>query len=296
MFIRVKIGLKIAIKLLTNDFNFNGSDELKEIFQRDSRALSMLDHKNIIEYKDSGIVDNKFYIIMEYFESMNLEEFLGSRKLDYKEILGIIKDILYGVSEAHTKRIIHRDLKPTNVLISNDLKVKVIDFGVSKILDLYAHKSGFTLKNHITKKYASPEQILGNEADFQSDIFSIGSIFYFLLTGIEPPEAKEELFNSIDQIEHNELVKGILRKALAINKSQRYLNIASFINDIEDEISNIYTQGNIKLFVPPYMIKELYERGIITSNTLPALTSFIYHSLEEANIYKTHNQYYLIGE
>jgi hypothetical protein len=83
---------------------------------------------------------------------------------------------------------------------------------------------------------------------------------------------------------------------LAINKSQRYLNIASFINDIEDEISNIYTQGNIKLFVPPYMIKELYERGIITSNTLPALTSFIYHSLEEANIYKTHNQYYLIGE
>ena len=77
----------------------------------------------------------------------------------------------------HDKRIIHRDLKPANILVSLNLQVKVIDFGISKIMDIYTYKTGHTLKEYITKRYASPEHLLGQQIDFSSDIYSLGAIF-----------------------------------------------------------------------------------------------------------------------
>lgn len=151
----VKGRTPIVVKILNQNYSSLEFSDLQEIFHRDSKALSMINHSNIIEYKDSGIDGDNFYIVMEYFQGENLEEFIKINKPSKVQQLHIMVQILNGVQAAHDKRIIHRDIKPSNILINSNMEVKVIDFGVSKILDMYLFKTGHTLKDHITKRYAS---------------------------------------------------------------------------------------------------------------------------------------------
>lgn len=163
----------LSLKVLQMKLEDKEQEYLTELYKRDVEALSRLNHPNIIKYINSGIDDNKFYIVMENFLSENLEDYQSKGNLEIVDILNIIEQILVGIIEAHNKNIIHRDIKPTNILISDEGKVKIIDFGISKILDVYSFNTGYTLKDRMTKEYASPEQILGRELNFQTDLYSI---------------------------------------------------------------------------------------------------------------------------
>ncbi len=285
----------ITVKILNQKFSDLKSDELHEIFYRDSRALSMINHPNIIEYKDSGIEEDNFYIIMEYFEGETLGEVIENKQLSNMEKLDIMIQILKGVQAAHDKRIIHRDLKPANILVSLNLQVKVIDFGISKIMDIYTYKTGHTLKEYITKRYASPEHLLGQQIDFSSDIYSLGAIFYYLVTGTEPSEDRNALYESIKNLSVSENVKDMLQKALSLKKENRYKSLISFIEDIKKEIELNAVHGNIKLFIPQIINKNLQDIGKVVSANFSSVKDYIESSLIEASVYKTEQNYYLIG-
>ncbi|MCU4863591.1 AAA domain-containing protein [Bacillus cereus] len=285
----------LTIKILNQKFSDLNADELHEIFYRDSKALSMINHSNIIEYKDSGIEGDNFYIIMEYFEGETLEKTIKNNQLSHINKFEIMIQILNGVQAAHDKRIIHRDLKPANILVNSNFEVKVIDFGISKIMDIYTYKTGHTLKEYITKRYASPEHLLGQQIDFSSDIYSLGAIFYYLLTEKEPPEDRKVLYESIGNLSVSETVKDILQNALSFEKSKRYKSLISFIEDIKKEIELNTVHGNIKLFIPQIINKNLLDIGKVSNANFRTVKDYIERSLVEASIYKTEQNYYLVG-
>lgn len=291
----IKGRTPIVVKILNQKFSHLQFSELQEIFYRDSKALSMINHSNIIEYKDSGIDDDNLYIIMEYFEGENLEEIIKKNSLSNIEKLDIMLQILNGIQAAHDKRIIHRDIKPTNILVNSDLKVKVIDFGISKIMDFYSYRTGYTLKDYITKRYASPEHLLGQPIDFRSDIYSLGATLFYLVTGKEPSEDKKALYESIGDLTIPENIKDILHKSLCLDKNNRYKSLISFIEDIKKEIELNTVNGNIKLFIPQIINKNLQDIGKVSSTNFRTVKDYIESSLIEASVYKTEQNYYLIG-
>ncbi|WP_170110150.1 serine/threonine-protein kinase [Peribacillus acanthi] len=287
----------LAIKILQSKLVDTESDFISEVFKRDAAALSRLNHPNIIKYVNSGLDDNKFYIVMENFIGDNLNIFVKQNNLAIEKILIIMEQILNGMVEAHNKNIIHRDIKPSNILVAEDLKTKIIDFGISKILDLHAMNTGYTLKDHMTKEYASPEQMAGAEVDFQSDIFSIGLVFYFLITQECPPLDKNLVSEKIENINIDLEVKKILKKSLALNKNERYKTCYNFLDDLntfKEKISLL--EGELSIYTPKYLIKKLYERGVIINNNESEFLSFVRQSMKDVSIYKSKNTYYLIGE
>ncbi|WP_100526408.1 serine/threonine-protein kinase [Paenibacillus sp. GM1FR] len=288
----------VTIKLLNNNFPSENRD-VEEIFKRDSKALSLLNNSNIIEYKDSGLDDNVFYIVMEHFQGLNLYEYISSKpSLTYYEKLTIMMKISNGIQAAHDKRIIHRDIKPTNILINVHQDIKIIDFGVSKILDFNAYRTNYTLKDYITKRYASPEHQLGKEVDLRTDIYSLGCVLFYLLTEQEPPEDKDSFENEIDKANLSDFMKVILLKLIKINKTERYASILLFIRDLEEESEReTYKSGVLKVLVPKMICIELEKIGKISNTNFRNVKSYIENSLSDPYIYKNINsKYYLIGD
>jgi len=288
---------KVTLKVLKKTLNSKEGD-LEEIFKRDSKALSLLNNPNIIDYKDSGSDNGNFYIAMEYFKSQNLIDYVKNNSLEYTEKLQIVLDILNGIQDAHDKRIIHRDLKPSNILINEEKKIKIIDFGISKILDLNAYRSSLTLKDYITRRYASPERKLGRKIDVRSDIYSIGCILFYLLAETEPPEIEEEFLAEIQNLKYGDEIKRIVQNATKPNAENRYANTLNFINDIETEISlSSHREGSLKIFVPRIVGTNLVQIGKISNVDFYNVKNYIERSLIDAYIYKTpNNSYYLIGD
>ncbi|MED3554052.1 serine/threonine-protein kinase [Cytobacillus praedii] len=288
---------KVIIKVLNNKMESHNGD-IEEIFKRDSKALSLINNPNIIEYKDSGIDKDNLYIVMEKFDNTNLYTLIEKRQLSYLEKLNIMLKILDGIQAAHDKRIIHRDIKPSNVLVNSDFTVKVIDFGISKILDLNAYRTNYTLKDYVTKRYASPEHYQGLEVDARTDIFSLGCVLFFLLTEVEPCEEKRSILNEIETFGFTDNLKSILTKSLSYDKEMRYASILSFISDIENEIDMATTNHEtLKIFVPKIVYRDLRDIGKFTDTSFPNVKSYIESSLKDPYIYKTpNNTYYLIGD
>ncbi|WP_413363448.1 AAA domain-containing protein [Lysinibacillus sp. 3P01SB] len=287
----------LSIKILQFNLDDREHEYLSEIYKRDAEALSRLNHPNIIKYINSGIDENKFYIVMENFLGDNLENYQKENTLKIEEKIDIIEQILNGMSEAHNKNIIHRDIKPSNILVSDEGRVKIIDFGISKILDLYSFNTGYTLKDRMTKEYASPEQILGKELNFQTDIYSVGLVLLKLLTNQTPAVDKEGVYFSIDNLFVDNELKIILKKALAIDVNSRYKTCYSFLEDLQayKETFSV-VDGVLNVFAPKYLSKKLYEKGIIFNNNEREFLSFLNSALAAPTIYKSKNSYYLIGE
>lgn len=290
-------NFKVTLKILKNSLNSNEGD-LEEIFKRDSKALSLLNNPNIIDYKDSGSYIGNFYIAMEYFKSQNLIDYVKTNPLEYTEKLQIVLDILNGIQDAHDKRIIHRDIKPSNILINEEKKIKVIDFGISKILDLNAYRSNLTLKDYITKRYASPEHKIGRKIDARSDIYSIGCILFYLIAEIEPPEIEEEFLVEIQNLKYGNEIKKIIQNATNPNIENRYASTLNFISDLEQEIRlSSHKEGSLKIFVPRIVGTNLVQIGKISNVDFYNVKNYIERSLQDASIYKTpNNTYYLIGD
>ena len=181
------IGRVVAIKMMTGGFAEN--PELLQRFYREAQSAGKLQHPNIVTIYDLGVQDGNPYLVMEFLEGESLEAVIRSRRLILLEDkLDVVVQVCEGVGYAHQRRIIHRDIKPANVMLLQDHRVKIVDFGIARI-----GNEGMTRPGQImgSIQYMSPEQINGANVDTRSDIFSIGVLLYQLLTAALPFEGKD---------------------------------------------------------------------------------------------------------
>jgi TolB-like protein/Tfp pilus assembly protein PilF/predicted Ser/Thr protein kinase len=187
----LKLGRDVAIKVLREEL---ASDpERLRRFEQEARSASALNHPNIITIHDIGKHDATPYIAMEYVEGKTLREMLGGGPLPTKKLLQLATQIAEGLAKAHSAGIVHRDLKPENLMVTSDGYVKILDFGLAKLLpeavDYGSEET--TITKELTRAgvilgtigYMSPEQASGRPIDPRSDQFSLGSILYEMATG-----------------------------------------------------------------------------------------------------------------
>jgi len=174
-----------AIKMLHPG---TASDQLLKRFSVEQQILAHLDHPSIARLLDGDITDSgEPYLVMEYVVGQPIDTYCDEHKLSVKERLRLFRKVCEPVHYAHQNLIVHRDLKPTNVLVTEEGAVKLLDFGIAKLLDP-AREQEETVAGQrpMTPTYASPEQILGQSISTASDIYSLGVLLYKLLTGAHP--------------------------------------------------------------------------------------------------------------
>jgi non-specific serine/threonine protein kinase len=203
----LKLGRDIAIKVLRPELASH--PERLRRFEQEARAASALDHPNIVTIHDISESDGIHYIVMQFVEGQTLRELLSEGPLPTEKFLRLATQIAEGLAKAHTAGIIHRDLKPENLMVTADGYVKILDFGLVKLLVSAApietetptlNKEG-TLAGTVmgTASYMSPEQALGKALDARTDVFSLGSVLYEMATGKRAFEGNTlaGLFNEI---------------------------------------------------------------------------------------------------
>jgi serine/threonine protein kinase len=195
----------VALKILSPEKQ--GNQKFSDRFEREARALAKLHHPNIVTVYDFGEVDGNFYLLMEFVDGLSLRQLLQSRKLSPPEALAIVPKICEALQYAHEQCIVHRDIKPENILMDKDGRVKIADFGIAKILG-DGGSANLTAEQVIgTPHYMSPEQIEKPQTvDHRSDIYSLGVVFYEMLTGelplgkFQPPSKKVQVDVRLDEI------------------------------------------------------------------------------------------------
>jgi serine/threonine protein kinase/tetratricopeptide (TPR) repeat protein len=207
------LGRKVAIKLLP--LRLSGDRDTLARFTREARSASALNHPNIVTIHEVGMeqASGSPYIVMEYIEGQDLRSLLANGPLTNRKTFDIAAQIADGLAAAHQQGIIHRDLKPENVMVTKDGYVKILDFGLAKVirpagddedtaqLDLPGTNPGTILG---TVGYMSPEQATGKALDFRSDQFSLGAMLYELATGNAAFEA-DNAIDTLSAILHSEL-------------------------------------------------------------------------------------------
>ena len=203
-----RLGRKIALKVLPAEMA--AKPERIERFRREARAVAALNHPNIVTIYSVEDADGSTFLTMEYVDGEMLSSRVRSGGMPVDEFVTIARPFAEALAVAHERGITHRDLKPTNVMLTRDGRLKILDFGLAKLQEdssagddepTIAYKAGLTELGTVlgTMPYMSPEQAQGAVVDHRSDIFSLGVIFYELLTGKRPfkGESSAELISAI---------------------------------------------------------------------------------------------------
>jgi WD40 repeat protein/serine/threonine protein kinase len=181
-----------------------GSEELVVRFQREREILGSLDHPNIARLIDAGATEDGLpYYVMEYIEGQPIDAYCDEHRLNVTQRIALFRKICEAVQYAHQNLVVHRDLKPSNILVAVDGTVKLLDFGIAKLLDqkweegaLSATATGMRV---MTPEYASPEQIKGQPITTATDVYTLGVILYELLTGHRPYRLKSRLLHEVER-------------------------------------------------------------------------------------------------
>jgi tetratricopeptide (TPR) repeat protein len=252
------LGRRVAFKSLKVSSAVD-QNQYKARFLREARLASTLNHPNIVSIYDYGETeDGSPYLVMELVSGQTLADILRQNRLELGNYVEIIKQVATGLDEAHRHGIVHRDLKPSNIILNARRQVKILDFGLAKLLDTGTYgdngvtpqSSAFTTETRDgvymgTPSYSSPEQILGTAIDRRSDIFSLGAVLYECLSG-RPAFAGSNFAEICAQVirdnppppsQINSSVSSTLDavtlKALAKKAENRYQNAAELTEDLE---------------------------------------------------------------
>ncbi len=232
---------KVAVKVLRGDLS--SDDRFIRRFQREALSVSNLSHPNIVEVYDVGEEDGEYYIVMEYIEGKTLKQLLKKREsLTLTEVIDIMTQLTDGIAHAHESYIIHRDIKPQNIMIQDDGRIKITDFGIAMALNA----TQLTQTNSVmgSVHYLPPEQASGKGATVKSDIYSMGILMYELLTGTVPFKgdnaveiALKHMKDKIPSIRKQDpsipqSVENILMKATAKNPRNRYDSAREMHDDL----------------------------------------------------------------
>ncbi|HMO15762.1 MAG TPA: serine/threonine-protein kinase [Pirellulaceae bacterium] len=221
------VALKILAPSLGTDPTF------AERFAREARTLAKLSHPNIVTVFEFGNVDTMYYLIMEFVDGINLRDAIRNKTITAEQALEIVPQVCEALQFAHDEGIVHRDIKPENILLNQRGHVKIADFGLAKILDHDPVEFQLTGTHQImgTRNYMAPEQIEKPHAvDHRADLYSLGVVFYELLTGELPigrfanPSAKVPVSASLD---------GVVLKTLEKEPDQRYQQASEIMTAVK---------------------------------------------------------------
>jgi serine/threonine-protein kinase len=194
-----KINRTVAIKTIrfSDEFEEDVIQDIKERFFREAEIAGQLSHPSIVTIYDVGEDRDLTYMTMEFLEGQDFENYISKGNLlPFTQVLDAISKVAYALDFAHKADVIHRDIKPANIMLLKNAQIKVTDFGIAKALSSSRTKTGVILG---TPNYMSPEQIMGQKIDHRSDIFSLGVLFFQMITG-ELPFHGENLSSLLYQI------------------------------------------------------------------------------------------------
>jgi serine/threonine protein kinase len=210
----------VALKILSPEKRVD--PQFAERFEREARTLASLNHPNIVTVYDFGDVQGHFYLLMEFVDGLSLRQLYQTRRLSPPEALGMVARICDALEYAHEQGIVHRDIKPENILLDKKGQVKLADFGIAKILNPEVKDLALTGAKDVvgTMHYMAPEQIEKPQTvDCRADIYSLGVVFYEMLTGelplgkFPPPSEKKPMDTRLD---------GVVLHALEKEPDRRY--------------------------------------------------------------------------
>ncbi len=237
-----KLERQVAIKFLPR--NIAKSDEDKQRFKTEATAAAALNHPNIATIYAIEEVDGEIFIVMEYIEGKDLKELIGTSPLKLEQVLDVVGKTAAGLKAAHSKGIVHRDIKSENIMVASDGAVKIMDFGLAKIRgSRQITRTGAILG---TAAYMSPEQAGGQRVDHRTDIWSLGVVFYEMLTGELPFKSEYEAATVYAIINEQPLapsqldrripprLDSIIMKMLEKNPDERYASVDAFTESFED--------------------------------------------------------------
>lgn len=192
----------VAIKLIKRGMD---TDLILRRFRRERQILASLNHPNIAYFLGGGSTEDGLpYFVMEYIRGLPLYKYCNSHRLDTRERLIIFRQVCWAVAAAHEIKVIHRDLKPANIMVKDDGKPKLLDFGIAKMLDpdlsMTEGEPTATQMRAMTPEYASPEQIEGEEIGAASDIYSLGVILYELISGHRPYQLRRKVPDEVARV------------------------------------------------------------------------------------------------
>jgi serine/threonine protein kinase/tetratricopeptide (TPR) repeat protein len=242
---------KVAIKLLRID-----ASDRAQLFARERRLLASLNHPNIARLIDGGVsADGRPYMVMDYVDGQAIDAFVRERGTDLATRLRMFADICAAVAYAHAHLVVHRDLKPSNIMVDETGSVKLLDFGIAKLID-GDFAAADTTQAMLTPDYAAPEQLGGEQVTVSTDIYALGAVLFQLLTGSSPwqregssipmmvrrilqedPPLPSKVTARDDGAARPQAISGdldaIVLKAMRRDPDQRYASVSDLADDVE---------------------------------------------------------------
>lgn len=263
----VPVGTVVAVKVLRQEYTHD--PDLVRRFKNESKAISLLNHPNIVKVYDVSVNDDLQYIVMEYVDGMTLREYLNERggKLSSRETVHFISQILKALEHAHANGVVHRDIKPQNIMLLDNGQLRMMDFGIARISR--ADNQLLVGKAMGSVHYISPEQAKGDETDCTSDIYSVGVMMYEMLSGHLPFDADDVVEVAIKQISDQPKslreiapeVPGALveitEKAMAKLPQNRYASAREMLDALD-----AYVQNPSVMFEYQYITEDAPEKVV----------------------------------
>ena len=252
-----RLNRLVAIKILKDEFSRD--EEFRRRFNAEGEAVAMLSHPNIVQVYDVSSTNAANFIVMELIDGISLKQYMEKKGvLNWKETLHFAMQIAKGLEHAHSRGIVHRDIKPHNVMVLKNGSVKVMDFGIARVM---------SKTNTLTKEalgsvhYISPEQAKGGWVDNRSDLYSLGVVMYEMMTGRPPYDGESPVAVAIQHINGgarmpstlNPNIPGgmeqIIMKGMALDTKNRYSSAAEMLKDMEEFRKNpmiLFPYGGVK--------------------------------------------------
>lgn len=279
-----RLNRLVAIKILKSDLADNA--DFRRRFHDESQAVAQLSHANIVSVYDVSTNPDREYIVMELIDGITLKQYMERRgRMDWRESLHFITQIMRGLSHAHSRGIIHRDIKPQNIMVLRDGSVKVADFGIACLAN-----QGQTLTQEAlgSVHYISPEQARGDRIDARSDIYSAGVVLYEMLTGRLPFEGDSAVSVAIQHLSSVPLaprdidpsipepLELICMKAMNSDPNKRYASADAMIEDLE----KFRRDPSVDM---DYIRQELTAPAADTEPTMPLPTAQVASAVKKHN-------------
>ena len=278
-------------------------------FQFEGRVLARLNHPNIARLLDAGVAEVKQpYLVLEYVEGEPIDLYCERNHLDAAVRVKLFIDVLHAVAHAHTNLIVHRDIKPSNVLVRPDGTVKLLDFGIAKLIDSEAEPAQLTRASAValTPQYAAPEQLLGQPISTVTDVYALGLLLYVLLTGEHPvpkgtrssaalvqavltdEPARASAVGKIDVIPARSLegdLDNILHKAIKKNPAERYASVDAFADDLQRYLTDepVQARPDTTMYRLSKFVKRHRVGTALTSLAVIALAASLVVASIQAN-------------